>query len=53
MAESAAQGAVTGVPLPIVQAAKMLRDNIKDRRTRERITQALNYRPAGAESPRQ
>jgi hypothetical protein len=53
MAESAAQGAVTGIPLPIVQAAKMLRDNIKDRRTRERITQALNYRPAGTEPPRQ
>lgn len=53
MAESAAQGAVTGIPLPIVQAAKMLRDNIKDRRTRERITQALNYRPEGAGPARQ
>lgn len=53
MAESAAQGAAFGVPLPIIQGAKMLRDNIKDRRTRERITQALNYRPEGAGPARQ
>lgn len=53
MAESLAQGALVGVQLPILQGAKMLRDNIKDRRTRERITQALNYRPEGVRPARQ
>ena len=53
MAESALQGAAFGLPLPVVQGAKMLRDNIKDRRTRERITQALNYRPEGVGPARQ
>jgi len=45
MAESAAAGAVTGVPLPIVQGMKLLRNEIKDRKIKARITQALNYKP--------
>ncbi len=45
LAESAGMGAVTGVPLPIVQGMKMLRDNVRDKRIKARITKALNYTP--------
>jgi len=45
MGESALQGAVTGVPLPILQGAQMLRKEIADRKIRNKITQALNYMP--------
>jgi hypothetical protein len=48
MGESVAQSALTGIPFPILQASKLLRDNIKDSRTRARITKALNYRPKGS-----
>lgn len=47
LAESAVQGAVVGVPLPIVQGMKMLRDNVTDKRIKARITKALNYKPEG------
>jgi len=45
LAESAGMGAATGVPLPIVQGMKMLRDNVRDKRIKARITKALNYQP--------
>jgi hypothetical protein len=45
MAEGAIAGTVTGIPLPIVQGVKMIRDQIKDRKIKERITRALNYKP--------
>lgn len=45
LAESAATGAVTGVPLPLVQGLKMIRENVKDRRIKARIDAALNYKP--------
>ncbi len=45
LAESAAAGMATGIPLPIVQGMKMLRDNVKDKKIKARITQALNYKP--------
>jgi hypothetical protein len=45
IAESAIQGAAFGVPLPVVQGMKMLRDNVADRRIKARITKALNYKP--------
>lgn len=45
LAESAATGAATGVPLPVIQGMKMLRKEISDRKTKSRITRALNYKP--------
>jgi hypothetical protein len=45
LAESAATGAATGVPLPVIQGMKLLRNEIKDRKIKARITQALNYKP--------
>jgi hypothetical protein len=45
LAESAGMGLVSGVPVPIMQGMKMLRDNIADRRIKVRITKALNYKP--------
>jgi len=48
IAESAMQGAAFGIPLPIVQGAKMLRDNVKDKKIKARITKALNYKPEGS-----
>ena len=45
MTEGAIAGTVTGIPLPIVQGVKMIRDQIKDRKIKERITRALNYKP--------
>jgi hypothetical protein len=45
LAESAGMGLVTGVPVPILQGMKILRDNISDRRIKARITKALNYKP--------
>jgi hypothetical protein len=45
LAESAGMGLVSGVPLPIMQGMKMLRDNVNDRRIKTRITKALNYKP--------
>lgn len=47
IAESAVQGAVVGIPLPIIQGMKMLRDNVADKRIKARITKALNYKPEG------
>ena len=47
IAESAMQGAVFGVPVPVVQGMKMLRDNIKDREIKAKINKALNYKPPG------
>jgi hypothetical protein len=44
--ESAGAGLLFGVPVPVVQGMKMLRDNIKDRRIKIRITKALNYKPS-------
>jgi len=49
IAESAAQGAVTGIPLPIIQGMRMLRDSVKDKRIKARITKSLNYKPTGVE----
>jgi hypothetical protein len=48
LAESAAMGMASGVPLPIVQGMKMLRDNVTDKRIKARITKALNYKPQTA-----
>jgi hypothetical protein len=31
-----------------VQGAKMLRDNVKDKKIKARITKALNYKPEGS-----
>jgi len=45
LAESAAMGLVSGIPLPVVQGMKLLRDNVADRRIKARITKALNYKP--------
>jgi hypothetical protein len=45
ISESAVQGMVTGIPLPIVQSMRMIRQNIADKKTKDRITQALNYTP--------
>lgn len=45
LAESAVTGAATGVPLPLVQGMKMLRESVKDKKIKARITQALNYKP--------
>jgi hypothetical protein len=43
LAEAGITGAATGIPLPIVQGVKMLRDSVKDRRIKERINASLNY----------
>jgi hypothetical protein len=51
IAESAMQGAAFGIPLPVVQGAKMLRENIKDKKIKARITKALNYKPEGITLP--
>lgn len=45
LAESAGMGLVSGIPLPVVQGMKMLRDNVKDKKIKARITKALNYQP--------
>lgn len=45
LAESAGMGFISGVPVPILQGMKILRDNISDRRIKARITKALNYKP--------
>lgn len=47
LAESAATGAATGIPLPVIQGLKILRNEIKDRKIKARITKALNYKPEG------
>jgi hypothetical protein len=41
-------GGTMGLPLPILQGAKMLRENIKDKKIKARITKALNYKPEGS-----
>ena len=51
ISESALQGAATGIPLPIVQGVKMLKDNIRDKKIKARIQKALNYRPTGTGAP--
>ena len=51
IAESAVQGAVFGIPLPVFQGMKMLKDNIKDKKIKARIQKALNYRPTGTGAP--
>ena len=51
MAESAAMGVTTGVPLPIMQGMKMLKDQIKDKKIKARIQKSLNYRPTGTGAP--
>jgi hypothetical protein len=43
LAEAGITGAATGIPLPIIQGVKMLRDSVKDRRIKERINASLNY----------
>ncbi len=48
IAESAVMGGTMGLPLPILQGAKMLRENIKDKKIKARITKALNYKPQGS-----
>jgi hypothetical protein len=47
IAESAVMGGTMGLPLPLVQGAKMLRDNVRDKKIKARITKALNYKPEG------
>jgi hypothetical protein len=51
IAESAVMGGTMGLPLPILQGAKMLRENIKDKKIKARITKALNYKPEGITLP--
>lgn len=51
IAESAFMGGTMGLPLPILQGAKMLRENIKDKKIKARITKALNYKPEGITLP--
>jgi hypothetical protein len=51
IAESAVQGATFGVPLPILQGMKMLKDNVRDKKIKARIQKALNYRPTGTGAP--
>ncbi len=51
IAESAVQGATFGVPLPILQGMKMLKDNVRDKKIKARIQKALNYRPTGTGTP--
>lgn len=46
MAEAGLTGAATGIPLPIVQGLKILRNEITDRKIKARITQSLNYKPS-------
>lgn len=46
MAEAGLTGAATGIPLPIVQGMKILRNEITDRKIKARITQSLNYKPS-------
>lgn len=48
MAESALTGAATGIPLPVVQGMKMIRDQIKDKKIKARITKSLNYQPTSS-----
>lgn len=45
LAETGAMGATTGIPIPIVQGMKMLRDSVKDKRIKARIESAINYKP--------
>lgn len=45
MSEAAITGTVTGVPLPVIQGLKILRNEVKDRKIKARITKALNYKP--------
>ncbi len=45
LAESGIAGATVGIPVPVVQGMKMLRDNVKDKRIKARITASLNYKP--------
>lgn len=47
LAESAAFGKTTGIPLPIAQGVKILRDSIRDKRIKSYITATLNYKPKG------
>jgi hypothetical protein len=51
IAESAVQGAAFGIPLPVVQGMRMLKDNIKDKKIKARIEKALNYTPTGTGAP--
>lgn len=51
LAESAGMGLVSGIPLPVVQGMKMLRDNVQDKRIKARITKALNYKPQTESQP--
>jgi hypothetical protein len=45
IAETAAFGSFLNIPLPIYQGMKILKENIKDRKIKARITKALNYKP--------
>lgn len=46
MAEAGATGALTGLPVPAISAIKMLRQQIKNKKIQQKITRALNNRPA-------
>jgi hypothetical protein len=48
MSEAAITGTVTGVPLPVIQGLKILRNEVKDRKIKARITKALNYKTGTA-----
>jgi hypothetical protein len=47
LAESAVVGGLSGVPVPAIQGMKFIRDSIKDKKIKARITKALNYKPEG------
>jgi hypothetical protein len=47
LAESAVVGGLSGVPVPAIQGMKFIRDAIKDKKIKARITKALNYKPEG------
>jgi len=49
ISESAVQGMVTGIPIPIVQSMRMIRQNVADQKIKDRITKALNYTPQTTE----
>jgi hypothetical protein len=47
LAESAVVGGMSGVPIPVIQGMKFIRDAIQDKKIKAKITKALNYKPEG------
>lgn len=51
LTEAGVTGSMTGLPVPVLSALRVVAVKVKDRRIQKRIEQALNHRPAAPQPP--